>query len=134
MGIVAELPEAMQGEMLMAFARSITKAGGGSARAYRAAGAAEPAQLVATIEATAPQLGWGKWDLRLGEGRLDLTVRNSPFAAGHGPSATPVCHPILGMLRAVGPMTLACDVMATEISCAAQGHAECRFEVVALAA
>ncbi len=133
MGILAELPEALRPEMLAAFARSITRHGGKSAQAYRAAGAVEPAQMVATIAATAPELGWGKWDLRLGDRRLDLTVRNSPFVMGNGPSTAPVCHPIKGMLGAVGPMVLGCDVAVTETQCAAMGHDACRFEVVPLA-
>lgn len=132
MGILAELPEAMRPQMLAAFARSITRHGGKSAQAYRAAGAVAPAQMVATISETAPELGWGKWDLRLGEGRLDLVVRNSPFAAGHGPSAYPVCHPIIGMLGAVGPMVLGGVVRVAETQCAAMGHDVCHFEVVRL--
>jgi predicted hydrocarbon binding protein len=133
MGILAELPASMRPEFLAAFARSITRHGGRSAQAYRAAGAVAPAQMVATIAETAPQLGWGVWDLRHSTGALDLTVRNSPFVAGHGPAAGPVCHPILGMLRAVGPMVLGCDVVAAETQCAATGHAACRFSVMPLA-
>ena len=133
MGILAELPEAMQGEFLAAFARSITRHGGRSAQAYRAAGDVAPGQLVATIAETAPQLGWGVWDLRHGDGALDLTVRNSPFVAGHGPAAGPVCHPIIGMLRAIGPMVLGCEVIVAETRCAAMGHAACRFSVLPLA-
>jgi predicted hydrocarbon binding protein len=133
MGILKELPEAQRPDVLAAFARSITHHGGQSARTYRAAGAADAAALAATIERTAPELGWGKWTLAIGDGRMDLIVANSPFAAGYGPSATPVCHPILGMLRAVGPMVLGGPVAAAETRCAAQGAPDCRFEVIAVA-
>jgi predicted hydrocarbon binding protein len=133
MGILAELPEEMRPQVLQAFARSITKHGGKSAQAYRAAGAVAPEQMIATIQATAPELGWGIWDLRLGDARIDLAVRNSPFAKGHGPATTPVCHPILGMLGAVGPMVLGCEVTTRETECAAMGAEVCRFEVVPLA-
>ncbi len=134
MGILAEMPEAMRPEMLAAFARSITRHGGRSAQAYREAGAVAPEQMIATIAATAPELGWGTWDLRLGDGRIDLDVRNSPFVVGHGPGSAPVCHPIAGMLGAVGPMVLGCEVRVSETQCACMGHAMCRFEVVSLAA
>ncbi len=130
MGLLHELPEAMRPEVLEAFARSITKQGGRSAAAYRAAGAASSAALVTTIEATAPQLGWGRWGLTLGDDRLDLVVTNSPFVAGYGPSETPVCHAIIGMLTAVGRMTLGGEVVVHERACAAMAdHDHCRFEV-----
>ena len=130
MGILHQLPEAMRPEVLAAFARSIAQHGGQSARSYQAAGATGAAQLAATIQDTAPELGWGRWALTLGEDRIGLTVANSPFAAGHGPSATPVCHPILGMLRAIGPMLLGHSVDASETACAATGAPNCRFEAL----
>lgn len=133
MGIVRELPQAMRGDMLAAFARSITRAGGGSARAYQAAGAASPRSLIATIAATAPELGWGIWDLRIDGDRLALDVRNSPFVEGHGLGATPVCHAIVGMMGAIGPMILGRPVEVSETQCACMGHTLCRFEAVPLA-
>jgi predicted hydrocarbon binding protein len=130
MGLLHELPEDMRPAVLEAFARSITRQGGRSAAAYRAAGAASSDALVTTIQETAPQLGWGRWVLTLGAGRLDLTVANSPFVAGYGPSETPVCHPIIGMLTAVGRMTLGGEVAVRETACAAMAdHDHCRFEV-----
>jgi predicted hydrocarbon binding protein len=130
MGILHELPDAMRPTVLEAFARSITRQGGKSAAAYRDAGAASSAALVTTIQETAPQLGWGRWVLTLDENGLDLTVANSPFVAGYGESETPVCHPIIGMLTAVGRMTLGGEVTVRETACAAmQDHDHCRFEV-----
>ncbi len=130
MGILHELPADMRPTVLEAFARSITNQGGKSAAAYRAAGAASSAALVTTIQETAPQLGWGRWVLSLGADGLDLTVANSPFVAGYGASDTPICHPIIGMLTAVGRMTLGCDVTVRETACASmQDHDHCRFEV-----
>ncbi len=134
MGIFAELPEPMRPALLAAMARSITRAGGQSARAYQAAGAADPVTLARTIEVTAPELGWGVWSLTLTPAALDLTVANSPFAAGHGPAATPVCAPILGMLGAIGPMILGHPIQAAETECAAvTGGDRCRFYVGVLA-
>lgn len=129
MGILAELPEPMRLEMLAAFARSITRHGGKSAQAYREAGAVSAEQMVATIAATAAELGWGIWDLRQNGAQLDLDVRNSPFVEGHGPSEHPICHPILGMLLAIGPMILGGPVDARETRCASMGHPTCHFVV-----
>lgn len=125
MGMIAEMPESARGHAMEAFGRAIRRFGGHSARAYRDAGAAD---LVATIEATAPQLGWGRWTLTRVEGGLALTVENSPFAAGAGHSPHPVCAPIRGMLTAVGEMMLG-DVAVTETACAAMGAPCCAFSV-----
>ena len=129
MGLIAELPEAARPAAFEAFARALHRVGGGSARTYRAAGAATPAALLATIAATAPQLGWGRWEIARDGAGLTVTVRNSPFAAGAGPSAGPVCAPIRGMLRAVGEMALGTPVVTEETTCAAAGAPCCRFTV-----
>ena len=127
MGLFAELPPQARAEALAALARSVARHGGRSARKYRADGAASDAALLDTIAATAPQLGWGVWELRLEDDALHLRVENSPFAAGFGTSAQPVCAAITGMLRAVGEIALGGDVSAAEESCAATGAACCRF-------
>ena len=129
MGLIAELPEAARPAAFEAFARALHRVGGGSARTYRAAGAATPVALLATIAATAPQLGWGRWEIARDGAGLTVTVRNSPFAAGAGPSAGPVCAPIRGMLRAVGEMALGTPVVTEETTCAAAGAPCCRFTV-----
>ncbi len=127
MGLFAELPPQARAEALAALARSVARFGGRSARSYRAAGADSPAALLDTIAATAPQLGWGVWELRREDDALHLRVENSPFAAGSGASADPVCAAIAGMLCAVGELVLGGDVSVTEESCAATGAACCRF-------
>jgi uncharacterized protein len=130
MGMLHELPPELRPEVLAAFARSIIRHGGKSAQSYREAGAVDAPALVATIAQTAPQLGWGIWDLRLTEAGMDLSVANSPFVAGYGPSPGPVCHPIIGMLTAVGRMVLGREVTAVETACAAMtGETLCHFEV-----
>lgn len=125
MGVIAEMPEAMRPHAMEAFARAITRAGGHSARTYRDSGADD---LLRTIEATAPELGWGRWTLRPTDDGLALEVANSPFAAGAGRSPHPVCAPIRGMLAAIGEMTLG-DVTVEETACAATGSPCCRFTV-----
>jgi len=129
MGMIGELPEAMRPLVLEAFARSIRRAGGRSARSYQAAGAADATALLAVIEETAPQLGWGRWQLQRTQDGLALTVENSPFAAGAGPAAHPVCAPIRGMLAAVGELVMGETVAVKETACAATGAPCCRFAV-----
>lgn len=125
MGFALHLPEDMRPALFKAMAESVFAAGGASARAYGGDGDA----LLATIAATAPQLGWGIWTfVREGEA-ITLTVRNSPFAAGYGTADHPVCAPICGMLRAVGGMVLGQPARVTEDACAAMGAEVCRFTV-----
>ena len=129
MGMLHQLPDAVRPQVLEALARSITHRGGQSAQSYQAAGAVDGPALVATIARTAPELGWGIWDLRLTAEGMDLSVVNSPFAAGYGTSALPVCHPIVGMLTAVGRMVLGREVAVREVSCASVAGDACRFEL-----
>jgi predicted hydrocarbon binding protein len=129
MGMIAELPEEMRPLALEAFARSIRNFGGRSARSYQAAGAADTAALLGVIEETAPQLGWGHWQLERTATGIALTVENSPFAAGAGHSPYPVCAPIRGMLTAIGEMVLGEPVAVAETTCAATGAPCCRFAV-----
>jgi hypothetical protein len=129
MGMIAELPEDMRPLVLEAFARSIHRFGGRSARFYQAAGAADAAALLDVIQQTAPQLGWGRWRLEHTTDGLVLTVQNSPFAAVAARSAYPVCAPIRGMLTAIGEIVLGEAVVAAETACAAIGAACCRFSV-----
>ena len=112
---------------LEALGRSTTEHGRLSAARYRAMGAEDAERLIATIEATAPQLGWGRWRIAREAGGLALEVANSPFAAGHGPSRGPVCAPIAGMLAAVAGLVAGVGMEARESACAAQGAPRCRF-------
>ncbi len=129
MGIFRRLDPDARGTALEAFGAAIFEQGSDSARAYRAV-SGDGAALVRVIQATAPQLGWGVWQMTLSDDRLDLSVRNSPFVAGYGPSDSPVCHAILGMLRAVAGMVLGGQgrIDAAELSCAACGAPLCRFQ------
>jgi uncharacterized protein len=129
MGMIAELPEDMRPLALEAFARSIHRFGGRSARVYQAAGAADAAALLDVIQQTAPQLGWGRWRLEHTTDGLVLTVQNSPFATAAAHSPYPVCAPIRGMLMAVGEMVMGEAVVVAETACAASGATCCRFSV-----
>lgn len=127
MGLFRRLPEPVRTQALEAFADSIVEQGSDSARAY-AAMEGGGATLARTVAATAPQLGWGVWDIDVQADIIRLDVRNSPFAAGFGSSANAVCHPVAGMLRAVSGMIFGRPATVREVSCAACGARTCRFE------
>ncbi|MEZ5651739.1 MAG: hypothetical protein R3E87_14470 [Burkholderiaceae bacterium] len=138
MGVFRALPAEHRGPALAAFAQSIVRHGGKSARAYQAMGADDGARLLEVIRATAPQLGWGRWTVvEYSAARLIIEVENSPFAAGwrvaEGEVDSPpdtVCAPIVGMLTVVGAMVLGGEVVVTERVCACHGQTpRCRFDV-----
>lgn len=113
-----------------ALAESVTVGGGHSVNRYRSFGTADFASLLQMIEETANQLGWGRWQLaRPRETTLRLTVHNSPFVAGHGPSQTPVCAAICGLLQATASVVLVGDgaINVEETECAAMTGEACRF-------
>jgi FAD/FMN-containing dehydrogenase len=130
MGLFAELPVEHRLPALAALARSIRTFGGRSVAAYRDAGSATPDLMLETIAETAPQLGWGSWRFSHEGDEIVLEIANSPFAAGAEPSAHPVCHAVVGMLTALGPVLFHADAHVAEECCAATGaHALCRFRV-----
>jgi uncharacterized protein len=130
MGIFRFLPDADRPAAFEAFVLSITHHGRSSAQNYQTLGANQADALLATIQETAPQLGWGRWTLApTGPDGLSLSVENSPFASGYGASDVPVCAPIRGMLQAVGGLIFGVDVTARETACAATGASCCTFDV-----
>lgn len=129
MGMFRRLDDETRRKALEALAASVIEMGGDSARAYKAHGSGDADALLATVANTAPDLGWGAWSFARNSSGIDLTVRNSPFAAGFGSASQPVCHAIAGMATAVGRMVLdSDDVVAREIECVACGAPACRFE------
>ncbi len=127
MGIFRNLPDEARVAALNALEDSIFEQGSDSARAYRRHGG-EGASLAHLVAATAPQLGWGIWHFEIAPEVIRLEVRNSPFAAGFGPSPTPVCHAIVGMVGPSPAWSSMRPVNAAEIQCAATGAPTCRFE------
>jgi len=74
-------------------------------------------------------IGWGAFTLeRLTAEAMVVAVRRSPFAEAYGPSPTPVCHLIRGVLEALAAATLAGAPSVVETACAAVGADACRFE------
>lgn len=128
MGIALELPQDHRPAVFAAMVRAVILNGGKSAQAYRAAGASDPQVLLSVIRETAGQLGWGRWETQLTPNTLVVTVWNSPFAAGYGPSEVPVCAPITGMLTAVSGMIFEAPTVVHERACAAMGADACLFE------
>jgi predicted hydrocarbon binding protein len=128
MGMFARLPPTIRRQALAALGDAVAAAGGRSAARYMALGPGSHDDLLRTIEATASQLGWGRWTFARSHARaLRLDVVNSPFAMGAGPSDEPVCAPIAGMLRAVASLIFAAPAAVEETACAAAGESACRF-------
>jgi predicted hydrocarbon binding protein len=77
-------------------------------------------------------LGWGRLEISLFDpenGRLVLTITNSPLARAYGPSKKPVCHFLTGWVAGLGRSLLEREVLCEETACAAQGHDRCEFEL-----
>ncbi|HEX7438655.1 MAG TPA: 4-vinyl reductase [Caldimonas sp.] len=127
MGLFRRLPEPARTDAFRAFAASVAEHGARSAARYRER-EGDAGDLLATIAATAAQLGWGVWRFSRAEpGELQLEVKNSPFAHGYGASPEAVCAPIAGMFSAVASIVFDAPVQATEDLCASAGGAVCRF-------
>ena len=124
MGMFRRLEEPARSEALRAFAESLAEHGGRSAAGYHAE---DPEAFLSRVTAMAAQLGWGRWVFSREEDALRLVVENSPFAAGYGSAASPVCAPISGMLQAVASLALGAPAVVEETRCAAAGGAECAF-------
>lgn len=131
MGLFRRLDGAARLQALEAFAASVREGGRRSAEHYRRLGAADRAALLTAIEATAPELGWGRWRFETGDDGWRLAVEDSPFAAGFGPAEAPVCAPIRGMLGALADLLLGPGARIAEVACAAAGAEACRFTVEA---
>ncbi|MBM3554283.1 MAG: hypothetical protein FJX47_01860 [Alphaproteobacteria bacterium] len=133
MGLFARLDPAGRRAALDALRDATREFGSRSAARYQAMGADDADRLLATITATAPQLGWGIWRFHRAANGLDLEVSNSPFAAGIGTSDGPVCAAIAGMLGAVASLAFGRPMTGEETACAATGgDGPCRFRARAL--
>ncbi|MGO4852921.1 V4R domain-containing protein [Phaeovulum sp. W22_SRMD_FR3] len=131
MGAFMRLPDAARAQALAALGASVAEHGGRSVATYRAHGAAAPEALWPVITATSAALGWGVWEAHPAEaGALEITVRNSPFAAGAARADGPVCAAITGLLSAVAPVILRNGATARETACAAEtGESCCHFRI-----
>ena len=131
MGMFRHLPGPARAQAFAALVRSTAEHGGDSARRYLESSDGDATALLAMIEKTAAELGWGTWRFSGREAaRLALEVADSPFAAGYGAADTEVCAPITGMLQAVAELALGSACEARELQCRARGAASCRFEAI----
>lgn len=128
MGMFRLLPPDSRALALGALEQAVHQQGSDSARAYLAHGGGDVQMLLATIERTSPQLGWGIWRFEADGDRLRLEVHNSPFAHAFGASEQPVCHAVKGMLRGLADLWLGCPAQSDELRCSAQHHETCIFE------
>lgn len=131
MGAIRGLNDTVRAQVLAAWRLAAAEHGGESLRAYAQAEPGARARLPEiTIEA-ARDLGWGRWRVTRAGGHWRLQVDGSPFAAGAGPCAEPVCAPIAGLFLAlVRTVDDGGAREVTESTCVARGDAYCEFEVI----
>lgn len=125
MGMLHELPAELRGTVLAALATSARKNGGKSVAAYLES--VGPERLQQSVIDGAAAFGWGHWRIAQRNGCTELEVENSPFAAGYGPSALPVCAPVNGIFHSLAHALMGSAVQVTETRCAAQGNTHCHF-------
>jgi hypothetical protein len=125
MGMLHELAPGTREAVLEALAESARKNGGRSVSAYREAGGG--ALLQQTMIDGAAAFGWGSWRIDSTPHTTRLEVENSPFAAGYGQSALPVCAPIKGIFQSLAQALMGAEVEVVETHCAAQHGGSCRF-------
>ncbi len=133
-GALALVAPAHRAAMLNAFAQSVAVHGADSVSAYLDALGGDTTALLATMPATAADLGWGIWrfDPQGDSRHLALRVTNSPFVQAFEDQRidSAVCAPIAGMLSALGQACFRVPVRCTETHCVARDGGEaCRFEV-----
>ncbi len=133
MGTLSELAPDQSIAWLQAMERSAFLRARDSFQQYRSSGRFGADDFLVRSAEVAATLGWGKWTVTdLGGGRRLIHVRNSPFAAGHGPASRPVCATICGVLKAIALVGYGQDAEIREQTCAAQGLSdECLFELSA---
>ena len=127
-------------ETLVAMQKAVQQVVGERAGAcILAGGRAGGARAAASLDGTAEErvrrllriggeIGWGEFALeRLTPTELAVVVRRSPIAEAYGPSATPVCHLIRGVLESLAASVLGGSPTVTETACVATGAPSCRF-------
>jgi len=85
-------------------------------------------QVLSSLAFLLGESGWGAVSVQMiNLERMELVVkiRESPFAEEYGPSVTPVCHLLLGLLRGIGIGLFDCAVDGQEVQCVAKGDAAC---------
>jgi predicted hydrocarbon binding protein len=91
-----------------------------------------PEQVLSSLAFMLAESGWGAISVQMLNAEsmeMVVKIRESPFAEEYGPSVTPVCHLLLGLLQGVGMALFECDVDGQEVQCAAKGDASCLIVV-----
>jgi predicted hydrocarbon binding protein len=103
-----------------------------SASAYREKLGLSGVDIARFMASMGGQIGWGRLEVEECDpesGRLEVSLTNSVFAQGYGPSAAPVCHMVRGVFAGVGSIVLGGPVEAVEVQCRAAGAPNCRIVV-----
>jgi predicted hydrocarbon binding protein len=128
MGVAHELAPRESTLFLQALEQSAFRNAQASFRQYSLQNSIAAESLLAKYLEMAAHLGWGSWTIiPVRQASREVEVRNSPFAAGFGQSAIPVCSPIKGVLKAMMIVAYSASVEVREVTCAAQGGRICRF-------
>ncbi|MGR8950437.1 MAG: hypothetical protein ACU84Q_20530 [Gammaproteobacteria bacterium] len=124
--LVNQLPNDIRHAILESFAKAVNEHGGKSLSRYLEMVDGDIDALLATVEATAPSLGWGAWHFEKTAQKLSLEVDNSPFTHFDAPQDAPSCAPILGMFTALAELVFEQSAV-NEVSCTAGGAQACLF-------
>lgn len=127
-------------ETLVGLQKAVEQAlGERAASCILAGGRAGGARASASLEGSAEErvrrmlriggeIGWGEFALeRLTATELAVSVRRSAVAEAYGPSTTPVCHLIRGVLESLAAATFGRPSAVVETACVAMGAPACRF-------
>jgi uncharacterized protein len=131
MGVARELGGSKPIDFVAALEESAFKQSRDSFEEYAAQGRFGTADFLSSASQIAGALGWGAWSVSDTESSARrVEVRDSPFAAGYGASAHPVCGAICGVLRAIALVGYGRPARVEEVHCAAQGTGDvCRFHI-----
>ena len=124
--LVNQLPKDTRHAILESFAKAVNENGGKSLSRYLEMVDGDIDALLATVEATAPSLGWGVWHFEKTAQKLSLEVENSPFTHFDAPPNAPSCAPILGMFTALAELIFERAIV-NEERCGADGAGACLF-------
>jgi len=104
-----------------------------SSKKYREVFQISDREIVKFMVEMGPQIGWGRFELEEfdpAQKRLVVRVHHSPFAEAYGPSSSPVCHLIRGVLSGTASVVFGKEIEGQESACVAKGDAFCRFEIM----
>ncbi|MEM8496678.1 MAG: V4R domain-containing protein [Pseudomonadota bacterium] len=135
MGLFSNLEPGDRQKALDSLETSAYQNGQASMREYQKQQFSGPKEMLDFFCESAARLGWGSFSYEFGaSGAPTFKVSNSPFSLGFGPSETPVCAPIAGILRAFIEVFFGGSPAIQEVSCSSQGNDYCQFEVIGFSA